>query len=390
MTGEEVVTARLQQSPLHDMHLGLGAGLIDFGGWEMPVKYTGIIDEHHAVRKAAGLFDISHMGEVFVSGASAVNFLNWVLTNNVCDLEHGQAQYSLMCNQSGGVVDDLYTYRVGPDKFLLIINASRIGPDMNWLQEKLTEFEERDHVSLKNASSGYAAVAVQGPAVAGFIDDAIAGSGQIKKSRPTDLKKNEMDAFMIEGEEIFIARTGYTGEDGFEIVSSVECIEDVWNRLLHAGESHGLKPCGLGARDTLRLEMGYPLYGHELNEQVTPIEAGLSFFVKLDKGKFIGHMQLEEQKRNKPNKRIVAFRMMGKSPPPRNDYTVWGGGITGDTGEQAIIGKVTSGSQSPSLGIGIGMAMVQSSYAKIGSSFVVKIRSKHLPAEVVRKPLYKP
>jgi aminomethyltransferase len=169
----------MQRTPLYQAHIDANGKMVDFGGWEMPLNYGSQIQEHRQVRTGAGMFDVSHMCAVFVSGASAVNFLNWVLTNNVCDLEHGQAQYSLMCNQSGGVVDDLYTYRVGPDKFLLIINASRIGPDMNWLQEKLTEFEERDHVSLKNASSGYAAVAVQGPAVAGFIDDAIAGSGGI-------------------------------------------------------------------------------------------------------------------------------------------------------------------------------------------------------------------
>jgi len=370
--------------------LRLGASLIDFGGWEMPVKYSGVIEEHHAVRKAAGLFDISHMGEIWVSGARAADFLDWVLTNNVHDLGIGQAQYSLMCNEAGGVIDDLYVYCVGHETYLLVINASRIGPDFLWLSRKTRDFGEKGHVILKNVSSEYAAVAVQGPAVEGFIDAAIQGNGLMQVDRPTDLKENQVDAFTLGQKDVFVARTGYTGEDGFEIVASVDCIGEVWERLLLAGESAGLKPCALGARDTLRLEMGYPLYGYELTEQITPIEAGLSYFVKLDKGEFIGRGSLLEQKEKKPDKRSVAFRMVGKSPPPRTDYTIWGEDKIWNTGDQSILGKVTSGNQSPSLGVGIGLAMVQSHYTGIGSRFEVNIRSKHMPAEVVRKPFYKP
>jgi len=390
MIEERATTTRLQQSPLHDEHVRLGAGLIDFGGWEMPVKYSGIIEEHHAVRKEAGLFDISHMGEIWVSGARAAVFLDWVLTNNIHDLEVGKAQYSLMCNEGGGVVDDLYVYCVGHGTFLLIVNASRIGPDSLWLREKLGVFNEKSDVVLKNVSAKYSAVALQGPAVAGFINNAISGNGLIKVDRPTDLKKNEIDAFVFDDEDIFVSRTGYTGEDGFEIVVPVGCIAEVWERLLLAGESFGLKPCGLGARDTLRLEMGYPLYGHELSEEITPIEAGLGYFVKLDKGEFIGKEPLIGQKEKKPEKRCAAFRLLGKSPPPRSDYTIWGEDKIWNTGDKSILGKVTSGNQSPTLGYGIGLAMVQSHYSKTGSKFDVKIRDKYVPAEVVRKPFYKP
>jgi len=390
MIEERATATRLQQSPLHDEHLRLGASLIDFGGWEMPVKYSGIIEEHHAVRNAAGLFDISHMGELWVSGARAADFLNWVLTNDVHDLDLGQAQYSLMCNEAGGVVDDLYVYCVGHETYLLVINASRVGPDFLWLSGKSRDFGEKDHVILKNVSAEYAAVAVQGPAVGNIVDSAIRGNGLMQVDRPTDLKKNQVDAFMLGQKDVFVARTGYTGEDGFEIVASMDCIGEVWGRLLLAGESAGLKPCGLGARDTLRLEMGYPLYGCELSEEITPIEAGLSYFVKLDKGEFIGRGPLVEQKEKKPDKRSVAFRMVGKSPPPRTDYTIWGEDKIWHTGDQSILGKVTSGNQSPSLGVGIGLAMVQSHYTKIGSRFEVNIRNKHMPAEVVRKPFYEP
>jgi aminomethyltransferase len=279
---------------------------------------------------------------------------------------------------------------VGPETYLLIINASRIGPDFLWLSGKTQDFGGKDHVIMKNVSSEYAAVAVQGPAVADFIDNAIPGNGLMQVDKPTDLKKNQMDAFMLGQEDLFVARTGYTGEDGFEIVAPVDCINEVWEHLLLAGESTGLKPCGLGARDTLRLEMGYPLYGNELTEQITPIEAGLSYFVKLDKGDFIGRVPLVEQKDKSPDRRSVAFRMVGKSPPPRYDYTVWGVDKIWHTGDQSILGKVTSGNQSPSLGVGIGLAMVQSHYTKIGSRFEVNIRNKHMPAEVVRKPFYNP
>jgi len=389
MSDARATTTRQRQPPLHDVHARLGGQMVDFEGWLMPVKYSGIVEEHHAVRRTAGIFDISHMGEIWVSGVQAADFLNWMLTNNVNALEVGQAQYTLMCNEGGGVIDDLYIYRLGTETFLLIVNASRTGPDALWLEEKLEAFGQKKNVTLKNVSAEYAAVAVQGPAVAGFINDAFRGSGLILVDRLTDLKKNEVDAFALGKHDVYVARTGYTGEDGFEIVAPVECIEAVWDRLLVAGGSSGLKPCGLGARDTLRLEMGYPLYGHELSEQITPFEAGLGYFVKLDQGEFIGRTALAEQKEKKPTKRSAAFRMLGKGPPPRAEYTVWGKDEVWNTGDQSILGKVTSGTQSPTLGVGIGLAMVQAHYAKPGSRFEVNIRGKYLRAEVVRRPFYK-
>ncbi|MBR90365.1 MAG: glycine cleavage system protein T [Verrucomicrobiales bacterium] len=387
---ERATTTRLRRSPLHAAHVRLGGQMVDFEHWEMPVKYSGIVEEHHTVRKAAGLFDISHMGEIWINGLRAADFLNWVLTNDVSALETGQAQYSLMCNEVGGVLDDLYVYRIGAETFLLMVNASRTGRDMLWLEEKLEEFGQSNRVVLKNVSQDYGAVALQGRASEKILSDAIGGNGLIKVDRPSDLQKNEIEAFALGDRDVYVARTGYTGEDGFEVIAPAECIGDVWNRLLTAGESEGLKPCGLGARDTLRLEMGYPLYGHELSEQITPLEAGLGYFVKLGKGEFVGSVELANQKEKKPNRKCVAFRLTDKAPPPRAEYTIWGRDTVWKTGDLNMIGKVTSGNQSPSLGIGIGLALVQSSFAGMGTKLEVNIRNRNVPAEVVKKPFYKP
>jgi len=288
----------MKRTPLFNQHQQLGGKLIEFGGWEMPVSYTSISDEHLTVRRAAGIFDISHMGEVSVSGPGAEAFLNRTLTNDLRKLAPGQGQYTLMCNERGGVIDDLYVYRLGATDFLLIINAARIEPDVAWLQQRLASFDGRNGVTLRDVSNETGAVAVQGPKVREFIAAAIPGpsiSGT-KVNSITDLKKNEVGRFKFDDKDALVARTGYTGEDGFEIVAPAGMIEAVWKRILAAGQSHGLKPAGLGARDTLRTEMCYPLYGHELDENTTPIEAGVGFFVSLDKGEFTGRQVLADQK----------------------------------------------------------------------------------------------
>jgi aminomethyltransferase len=305
----------LKRTPLYTSHQKLGARLVEFGGWEMPVQYSSIMDEHLAVRSAAGLFDISHMGEVRVVGEAARDFLNSVLTNDLRKLSAGQAQYTLMCNERGGVVDDLYAYCLAAREFLLMINASRIDGDVAWLKQELERFPQRGGVQLENVSDFLSAVAVQGPRVADFINEVLPGksTGGTVVERATDLRKNQIAGFRWDGALMWVARTGYTGEDGFEIIAPNSVIEAVWNKVLGAGQPHGLKPAGLGARDTLRTEMCYPLYGHELDEQTTPIEAGLGFFVALDKGEFTGRAVLAEQKAKGTSKKcgLQAHRQVG-------------------------------------------------------------------------------
>lgn len=373
----------LKRTALFSAHQKLGGKLIDFGGWEMPVQYTSITDEHLAVRHAAGVFDISHMGEVTVSGAGAEAFLNSILTNDIRKLASGQGQYTLMCNAQGGVIDDLYAYRLSINVYLLIINASRIEADVAWLQAEAAKFTGGE-LRLTDASHHYAAIAVQGPKVKEFIGQCIPGASDavFPVSAVTSLVKNQIASFHFENHNVFAARTGYTGEDGFEIIGPDVSIRHLWEKLLAAGAPYGIKPCGLGARDTLRTEMCYPLYGHELDEQTTPIEAGVGFFVGLDKGEFNGRAVLAEQKANGTKKKLVAFKMTDKSAPPRPHYPIW---ING-----ASVGIVTSGTQSPSLNCGIGMGFVPSALAKPDAKIEIEIRGRRFAAVVVPKPIYKP
>jgi aminomethyltransferase len=373
----------LKRTALFNAHQKLGAKLVDFGGWEMPVQYTSISDEHLAVRRAAGIFDISHMGEVTVSGPGAEAFLNAVLTNDVRKLASGQGQYTLMCNAQGGVVDDLYAYRLSVNVYLLVINASRIEVDVAWLQAQAAQFKGGE-VNLTDASHHYAAVAVQGPAVRKFINACFPGPSDAVHSVKSvaDLQKNQIAGFHFGNHTVLVACTGYTGEDGFEIIAPESAAEALWNQLLAAGASYGIKPCGLGARDTLRTEVCYPLYGHELDEQTTPIEAGVGFFVALDKGEFNGRAVLVEQKAGGLKKKLVAFKMADKSAPPRPHYPVCVNGAT--------VGMVTSGTQSPSLNAGIGMAFVPPELAKADTRIEIEIRGRRFPAVVVPKPIYRP
>jgi aminomethyltransferase len=373
----------LKRTPLYSAHQRLGGKLIEFGGWEMPVQYSSIVDEHLAVRKAAGIFDISHMGEICVNGPSAANFLNRTLTNDIRKLAVGQGQYTLMCNERGGVVDDLYAYRLGDDEYMLIVNASRIDADWDWLQEQYEAGAVQGEIRIRNVSEEWGAVALQGPRVAEFINDVVPG-GSISGtfvSRVTDLKKNELGAFVFDAATIYVARTGYTGEDGFEVLAPAENIEAVWTRSLAVGHKGCLQPAGLGARDTLRTEVCYPLYGHELDENTTPIEAGVGFFVSLDKGDFVGRNVLAEQKAGGTKKKLIAFRMTSKSAPPRPGYPIW---IEG-----ASVGTVVSGTQSPSLNVGIGLGYVPAQFAKAGGVVEIEIRGRRAPAEIVPKPIYR-
>jgi aminomethyltransferase len=373
----------LKRTPLFAAHQRLGGKLIEFGGWEMPVQYSSIVDEHHAVRRNAGIFDISHMGEILVSGPSAQEFLNHTLTNDIRKLAVGQGQYTLMCNERGGVVDDLYAYRIGEQEFLLIVNASRIAADWDWLQNQYENGAVAGEIRLKDVSEEFGAVAIQGPRVVEFINNVVAG-GSISGtfvSKATELKKNELGAFVFDSATVYVARTGYTGEDGFEIVAPADTIESVWTRALAVGHQGCLQPAGLGARDTLRTEVCYPLYGHELDENTTPIEAGVGFFVSLDKGNFVGRDVLAAQKAQGVMKKLVAFRMVEKSAPPRPHYPIWVNGSS--------VGQTVSGTQSPSLNVGIGLGYVPAEHARAGQRIEIEIRGKRAPAEIVPKPIYK-
>jgi len=376
----------MKRTILYNSHVKLGAKLIDFGGWEMPVQYTSISDEHLAVRNAAGLFDISHMGEVTVNGAAATEFLNHLLTNDVRKLSAGVGQYSLMCHERGGVVDDLYVFGLTGDSYFMVINASRTEADLAWMEARAAEFSRKIDLRLSDASHNYAAVALQGPRSLDILTQCFAGPSTSCKrvGKVADLKKNDLSGFTWRSVRVMISRTGYTGEDGYEIYGRAESIVEIWEALLTAGAPMGLKPCGLGARDTLRTEACYPLYGHELDENTTPIEAGLGIFVALDKGEFCGRSVLAAQKDGGTSRKLVAFKMTEKCPVPRPEFAIWRPGS-----DPSPIGRVTSGTQSPSLGMGIGMGYVPPELAKADTRLEIEIRGKRYPAVVVRKPIYR-
>jgi len=335
----------------------------------MPVQYSGIMDEHHAVRNAVGIFDISHMGEIIVSGPQAKPWLNELLTNNIDRLATGQCHYTFMLNERGGVIDDLIVYQYAEGVFLLVVNASKIEEDFAWLQKHL-----RDGVTLENKSDDYAGLAIQGPQAAALFDKFFAG----KHLLPA---RNEIRQFTVGSVDFLVARTGYTGEDGFELFLPATAAAEVWSAILQSGAELGLKPCGLGARDTLRLEMCYPLNGSDLSADRTPLEAGMSFFVDLQKPSFIGRDVLAAQKAEGLRNRLVPFRMKEKSPPPRAHYPVVKDG--------EIVAETTSGSLSPSLGIGIGMAYLPTGIARINEEIEIDIRGRRFVAVIEKKPLYR-
>ena len=374
---EQIKTRR---TPLYATHQKLGAHLVEFGGWEMPLCYTSIIEEHQAVRAAAGIFDVSHMGEVSIRGAGALEFLNGVLTNDARKLRPGQGQYTLMCNPRGGVVDDLYLYQEEGGDFLLVVNASRVEADVAWLEGWRAEFARRSQVELANRTGELAAVAVQGPMARGFIDNCFSRGARAAAA----LKKNEAARLDFAGRKVLVSCTGYTGEDGFEVVAPAEVIEAIWNRVLEAGGPFGVKPAGLGARDTLRTEACYPLYGHELDEETTPLEAGLGYFVALGKGDFVGRSVLAEQKAKGVSRMLAAFKMAGRSAPARPGYPIWSA-----PAGNGPVGRVSSGTQSPSLGVGIGMGYVPPEYAVANTTVGIEIRGKQIPATVVPRPIYR-
>jgi aminomethyltransferase len=374
----------LQRTPLFASHQQLGGRLVEFGGWEMPVQYSGIVEEHLAVRHSAGIFDIAHMGEVLISGPGSATFLNHILTNDIQRLQPGLGQYTLLPNTTGGTIDDLYAYQLTPDSYLLIINASRIEADFNWLQQCHAD-HQGEPCTLQNLSHTTGAIAIQGPNVAKFIDRTFPSPSLQGTSAPSPsaLRKNQIASFTFAQQPVWIARTGYTGEDGFEIVAPNPLLEGLWSILLEDGKPHGLIPCGLGSRDTLRTEMGYPLYGHELDENTSAIEAGLGAFVALQKTDFVAKEQLAQQKTQGVSRRCVAFKMVDRSPPPRHGYPIHTPNST-----SGPIGTVTSGTLSPSLNTGIGLAYVPIELSQPDTPIEIEIRNRRFPAITARKPLY--
>jgi aminomethyltransferase len=361
--------AARKKTPLYDEHVRLGAKMIPFGDWIMPVHYSSILEEHQAVRNNVGVFDISHMGQLIAKGPAAGVWLNEMLTNNTQKLEVGTGQYTFLLNDSGGIIDDLIVYRTAPEEFLLVVNAARIDEDFAWLDR-----HRPNNVSLSNRSADYGGLAIQGPRVVDLF--------QVILGEDVDLPpRNAIIDLVRNGNKLLIARTGYTGEDGVEVFFPAKDAAIVWNEVLDQGKAFGIRPCGLGARDTLRLEMCYPLNGSDLSPEHNPIEAGLGFFVDLKKTRFIGREELARAKEHGTISRLVPFRMKGKGPPPRPHYSVW------RDGEQ--IGEVTSGTLSPSLNEGIGMAYIAAPHARVDTVIEIEIRGQRFPATIEKKPLYK-
>lgn len=356
----------MKQTPFHELHESLGAKLVEFGGYAMPVQYTGIIEEHLAVRSRVGVFDVAHMGEIEVRGRDALNFLQHTTVNDVSKLKPGKAQYSAMCYDDGGIVDDLLVYHCG-DYYMLVVNASNIQKDFEWLQSHV----EGD-VLLRDASDETALLAVQGPQ----------SLKTLQKLTETDLGKVEYYTFVrgsIASVPMLISRTGYTGELGFEIyfAADKETCAKVWKEIFTAGEEFGILPAGLGARDTLRLEMGFCLYGNDIDQTTHPLEANLGWITKIDKGEFIGRPALLRAKQDGILRRLVGFKLSERAVA-RHDYPLKVNGTQ--------VGHVTSGTFSPSLQHAIGLGYVKSENAKIGSEIRVEIRGKEIPASVVKLP----
>jgi aminomethyltransferase len=366
-----VSEAAPKKTPLYEEHVRLGARMVPFAGWVMPVQYTGIVEEHQAVRNNVGIFDISHMGQLIVDGAGAREWLNTMLTNNVDKLDVGTGQYTFLLNERGGIIDDLIVYRIGEAKFLLVVNAARANEDFAWLQSHLPT---SNGVLLTNRSADFGGVAIQGPCIAELFHGLFGADADLPP-------RNSIADFPFDGSAVSVARTGYTGEDGIEVFFRSQDAPKFWSAALEKGKPLGIKPCGLGARDTLRLEMCYPLNGSDLSPERNPIEAGLGFFVDLTKPNFIGRDVLLETKGRGPREKLVPFRMKEKGPPPRPHYGVF------ENGER--IGEVTSGTLSPSLNWGVGMAYVSTTRAKIGAQIDIEIRGQKFPATIEKKPLYK-
>jgi aminomethyltransferase len=356
----------LRRTPLYETHKALGARMVEFGGWEMPVQYSGILEEHRAVRNAAGLFDIDHMGQIQVRGVDALPFLQKLLTADLTALELNAAKYALMCYADGGVVDDTFVYRFA-DGWMVVVNASNREKDLAWMD---AHRDARD-VLLRDVSGDYYMFALQGPKAEQVLQ-------KLESFNLSDLKYHHALKFRLNGEEGIIARTGYTGEDGFEIFAPVDHGKHIWDAILDAGKDEGVQPIGLGARDSLRFEAKLPLYGHEIDANTTPLEATLGWACDLGKD-FIGRDALMKEKLEGLKKRLVGFEMIERGVP-RKDYPLAKDGQT--------VGYVTSGMFAPTLERNIGLGFVPPDLAKLGTELDVVIRGKPTGARIVKTPFY--
>ena len=346
---------------LYDKHVALGALISPFGGFEMPIQYTNIVDEHQAVRQACGVFDVSHMGEVLISGPDAERYVNHIFTNDVREMPVGKILYGMMCYGNGGVVDDLLVYKMDTDCFFLVINASNIAKDWVWIQEQAKGYE----VTLNHQSDYYGEFAIQGPQAEAVMEEVLG----------LPCKELTFYTFKTIG-KVIVSRTGYTGEDGFEVYADANYINECWDKLMASGRC---KPCGLGCRDTLRFEVGLPLYGDELSQDITPIMAGLGIFVKLDKEEFIGKDALAKQKAEGAPKKLVGIELVDKAIP-RHGYAVLKDGQP--------IGEVTTGYHTISTDKSVCMALIDAAHAALGTEVEIQIRKKTFPGTVCKKKFY--
>jgi aminomethyltransferase len=360
----------MKQTDLHETHKALGAKMVPFAGFEMPVQYDGVNLEHLAVRSSIGVFDVSHMGEFLIEGPNALNLVQLVCSNDAARLAIGQAQYSYFPNSNGGIVDDLIVYRLEEAAYLMVVNASNIEKDWNWIQSKNLE-----NVKMKNLSDVYSLLAIQGPVAV----QAMQPLSNLDLSAIKFYHFKVGDFAGIDG--VIISATGYTGSGGFEIYCKNKDVKHIWNSIFEAGNSFGIKPIGLAARDTLRLEMGYCLYGNDIDDNTSPIEAGLGWITKFSKS-FTNSENLEKQSKEGVKQKLIGFELLERGIP-RKGYEII-------DANELTIGEVTSGTMSPSLGKGIGMGYVKTNHTAVGIPIGVKIRNKIVAAVVVKTPFYKP
>ena len=361
-----------KRTELYEKHKSMGAKILNYAGWDMPIQYEGLVPEHNAVRNEAGLFDVSHMGNISVTGKDALPFLDYIMTNDISKMKDNQVVYTFMCYPDGGVVEDLLVYKTNTEKYNLIVNAANLDKDWDWVNEQKKDFD----VELENLSPETAVLALQGPKAQEILQ------------KLTDLDLDEIKPFYFKEEvkvgdvnAMMVSRTGYTGEDGFEIYLSPEDSVKLWDQILEAGKEEGIKPAGLGSRDTLRFEAMLPLYGQELSKDITPLEAGLKFFVKLDKeSDFIGKDALQKQVDEGLERTSVGFELLGRGIP-REGYKVQ------KDGEE--IGYVTTGYMSPTLGKNIGNALIKTSEKELGNEIDIMVRKKPVKAKIISKNFLK-
>lgn len=361
---------------LYDRHVSLGGKIVPFAGWELPVQYTGVIAEHRAVRECAGLFDVSHMGELFFHGPDAIEALDWLTCNAVRKLTDGRAHYSALLNEQGGVVDDIIIYRLSAENFLVCVNAANTEKDFKWVTTKLAERSARFNVQVDNRSRQWGQIALQGPLALRIAESLRGGE---KLAEVPYFSFAQLKILLPESVEVIAARTGYTGEDGFEFFVPWEQTPAVWDALLQAGAPHGLVPAGLGARDSLRLEACYPLHGHELADDVTALESGLGWIVKFEKGDFIGRSALWAMKESGVPRSLAAFELLDPGIAREGDKILIG---------DREVGRVTSGTKTPTINKAIGLGLVETSAAPVGVPWTILVRGRPLKAVVVKKPFY--